>query len=213
MATSQAVLTPTTNTAPAVVNVPAGEPSGSVWVGRFPGSASVSTLVAPFKDNVTSFLAALRAAGASVTISATLRPPERAYMMHWSWRIATKGYDPQTVPARTGVNIIWAHTVNGAYCEADSRAGATDMVNGFGMQRLKTAPALTSNHVTGNAIDMNISWTGDLTITKADGTSVKITSEPRDGMNTDLHAVGSGYGVIKFVGGAADIPHWSVDGH
>lgn len=213
MATSAAVLTPTTNTTPAVVSLPAGEPSGSIWVSRFPGSSSVSTLVSPFKENVTSFLAALRAAGVSVTISATLRSAERAYMMHWSWRISKKNYDPQTVPAMTGVNILWAHVVNGAYSEADSRTGATDMVNGFGMQRLKTAPAVTSNHVTGNAIDMSLSWSGKLTIAKADGTSVEIDSEPRDGMNTDLHAVAAGYGVTKFVGGAADIPHWSVDGH
>lgn len=213
MATSAAALTPTTNTTPAVVSLPAGEPSGSIWVSRFPGSASVSPLASPFKESVTSFLAALRAAGATVTISATLRPPERAYMMHWSWRITKKSYDPQTVPAMLGVNILWAHVVNGVYSEADSRAGAADMVAGFGMERLKTAPALTSNHITGNAIDMNVSWAGNLTIAKADGTSVTIQSEPRDGMNTDLHAVGAGYGVIKFVGGAADIPHWSSDGH
>jgi len=113
----------------------------------------------------------------------------------------------------SGVNILWAHMVNGAYSEADSKAGAQDMVDGFGMQRLRTAPALTSNHITGNAIDMSISWTGDLTIAKADGTSVTITSEPRTGMNVDLQAVGAAYGVIKFVGGASDIPHWSSDGH
>lgn len=213
MATAAAVLTPTTNTTPAVVSVPATEPSGAIWVSRFPGSSSVSTLTSPFKENVTSFLAALRAAGATVTISATLRPPERAYMMHWSWRISKKAYDPQTVPAIAGVNILWAHVVNGAYSESDSRTGATDMVNGFGMQRLKTAPALTSNHITGNAIDMNVSWTGKLTIAKADGTSVTIESEPRDGMNSDLQAVGASFGVIKFVGGTADIPHWSSDGH
>jgi len=213
MATSQAVLTPTTNTAPAVVSIPAGDPSGTIWVSRFPGSATLSDLASPFKENATSFVAALRAAGATVTISATLRPPQRAYMMHWSWRVATNGYDPQTVPGMSGVNILWAHMVNGAYSEADSKAGAQDMVDGFGMQRLRTAPALTSNHITGNAIDMSISWTGDLTIAKADGTSVTITSEPRTGMNVDLQAVGAAHGVIKFVGGASDIPHWSSDGH
>lgn len=81
------------------------------------------------------------------------------------------------------------------------------------MQRLKTAPALTSNHITGNAIDLNVSWAGKLTIAKTDGTSVTIEGEPRDGMNADLHAGGASYGVIKFVSGTADIPHWSSDGH
>lgn len=212
MATAQAALTPTTNTAPAVVSIPAGEPSGTVWVGRFLGSSDLKDLVSPFKENATSFVTALKDAGASVTISATLRPPERAYMMHWSWRIVKKAYDPQTVPAMTGVNVQWAHQPSGTYSEANSTAGATDMVNGFGMQQLKTPPALSSSHITGNAIDMSISWTGDLVIKKADGTSVTITSEPKTGMNTDLKDVGATYNVIKFLGGESDIPHWSADG-
>jgi hypothetical protein len=42
---------------------------------------------------------------------------------------------------------------------------------------------------------------------------VQIASLPRTGMNPDLKTVGASYGVIKFVGGASDMPHWSADGH
>lgn len=31
-------------------------------------------------------------------------------------------------------------------------------------------------------------------------------------MNLELHAVGKTYGVIKFLGGDKDKPHWSTDG-
>ncbi|MBZ8142478.1 peptidoglycan-binding domain-containing protein [Rubrivivax gelatinosus] len=206
------MLTPTTDTTPAVVRLPAAEPSGAIWVSRFPGSASVSTLVSPFKDSVVAFLVALRAAGATVTISATWRPPERAYLMHWSWRVFKKAYDPRSVPVMAGIRILWAHVVHGSYSESGSRAGAEEMVNGFGMQRLKTAPALMSNHIRGNAIDMNISWNGGLRIAKADGVSVTIEGEPHNGLNSDLRAVGASFGVIKFSGGSDDIPHWSADG-
>ncbi|MFT0735958.1 hypothetical protein [Ralstonia wenshanensis] len=32
-------------------------------------------------------------------------------------------------------------------------------------------------------------------------------------VNAKLKEVGRSYGVIKFVGGATDKPHWSTDGH
>jgi hypothetical protein len=62
-------------------------------------------------------------------------------------------------------------------------------------------------HTQGNAIDMSISWGGNLSIVNANGETVIITSTPRTGMNTTLHAVDASYGVIKFVGGAAVRPH------
>jgi hypothetical protein len=68
----------------AVVQTQAGELSGGQWVARFPGSAEVEECRDPFKSSLTRFVSALRAAGANVTISATFRPVERAYLMHWS---------------------------------------------------------------------------------------------------------------------------------
>lgn len=214
MATAQAQLTPASDTTPAVVSVPAGVPSGSSWCAQFPGSASAADCVAPFKDNLTAFLAALNAAGASVRLSATLRPANRAYLMHWCYMVVKSKADPQTVPAKDGVNIAWVHTnAQGAYDAAASTTGAQEMVDGYGMQSLRTPPALESKHISGLAVDMTISWTGDLTINNQTGTAVVIKTDPKTGMNAELAKVGATYGVIKFVGGATDAPHWSDDGH
>lgn len=193
---------------------PTGDPSGSGWVSRYPTSSSTSDLASPFRENAESFIAALKAAGAIVSVNATLRPPERAYLMHNAWSIVKAGADPQSIPAKDGVDIQWAHqAADGSYDSVASLAGAQEMVDGYGIQSLGTAPALNSRHIEGNAIDMSISWFGTLTIRDATGNDVTITSTPRDGMNANLATVGASYGVQKFVGGAKDIPHWSTDGH
>ncbi|MBS0198027.1 MAG: Ig-like domain-containing protein [Planctomycetes bacterium] len=186
-----------------------GELSGAQWVSRFPGSSSTSDLVSPFQGNVNAFIDALRSAGASVTISATLRPPNRAFLMHYSYRVARDGLNPASVPRRNGVNICWLHTTaNGGADLATSVQAAEAMVVGY---NIAFAPALESRHTEGRAIDMTISWSGNLQIVDGNGTLVNITSVPRNGSgNTDLHAVGATFGVIKL---ASDPPHWSDDGH
>lgn len=208
MATVQAALTPTTDTTPAVAKIPEKELSGEQWLNRFPTSTSVDKCVAPFKDNLTSFKAALEAAGASVSIAATFRPLERAYLMHWSWSIVNEDADPKTIPSKAGVNIEWDHGDS-----KKSTQAAQSMVNGYGMQNLRRAPALNSRHTEGKAVDMTISWTGDLSIKNKDGTTTKITSDPKTGMNADLKTVGATYDVMKYIGGDDDKPHWSTDGH
>ena len=190
------------------------EPSGVAWVARFPTSALVADCAQPFRGKLTAFIAALRAAGAAVNVAATQRPAQRAYLMHWCWSIVKARTDPHAVPPLDGVPIAWAHEdAQGDFDAAASLAAAQAMVTAYGMQNLAVAPALSSKHITGTAVDMAISWTDTLTIANLDGTAVAITSLPRTGMNPDLHEVGRTYGVIKFVGGAADIPHWSDDGH
>ena len=193
---------------------PAPEPSGRAWIARFPTSASVADCAQPFRDNLTAFLAALAAAGASVNIAATLRPKQRAYLMHWCWSIVKQKTDPRSIAPLDGVAIAWAHVdAQGNFDPIASVAAAEDMVEAYGMQGLSVAPALASNHISGTAVDMAISWPGTLTINKRDGTPMQIASLPRSGMNPDLKTVGATYGVIKFVGGASDMPHWSADGH
>lgn len=107
-----------------------------------------------------------------------------------------------------GMDIEWVHPTEQASLEA-----AQAMVTAYGMNNLNVAPALSSNHTRGTAIDMNISWSGTLTIAGSNGQNVAINTLPRTGMNAQLQAVGLGYGVRKFVGGNTDIPHWSIDGH
>lgn len=214
MATALATLTPTTNTAPATVSLPAGERSGPQWAARFPTSVQVSDCVAPFQEKLSAFLAALGAAGATVGIAATLRPKERAYLMHWCWKIVNAASNPQSIPSLQGVGIIWAHTDStGAYSLVDSVSAAQDMVNAYGMQSLGVAPALNSKHVVGLAVDMSVSWTGNLAVADAAGNTVTISTTPRSGMNVDLHTVGASYGVVKYNGRGVDRPHWSDTGN
>lgn len=185
-----------------------GEPSGAAWVKQFPTSRSVSDLKGSFADSATKFLAALAKAGADVSISATFRPPERAYLMHWSYLIAKKGQDPAKVPSMAGVAIDWEHKDGSGKPDlAAAKKAAQEMVDAYD---IVYEPALGSRHTEGLAIDMTISWSGTLSIDGADGKRVDIASSPADGGNSALHSVGAGYGVVKL---KSDPPHWSSDGH
>lgn len=207
MVTVTAQLTPSTDTKPVVVKVEK-ELSGKQWCSRFPGSRDTSTLRPSFQLPVSDFIAAMERAGAKVTPNATFRPKERAYLMETCWLIANGFLQPENAPRREGVNIEWVHPT-----KEKSVAAAKAMRDGYDMQRLLTKPAgEKSLHCIGEAIDMNVSWSGSLTIEQRDGTSTTISSTPRTGMNAELAKVGAGYGVIKYLGGEADRPHWSTTG-
>jgi len=201
--------------------VTVAENSGAQWVSRFPGSRSTDDLAEPFQSNVNRFLDALTAAGANVHVSATHRPYERAFLMHWAHNIST-GIDPRRADNSgrkpPNLNICWEHlTSSGVPSLAASTNAATAMATGYG---IAYAPSLSSLHILRRAIDMTITWTGDLEIMDATGTTNLITSLPRHGGrkidrvkypgNTELHAVGATYGVIKLLN---DPPHWSDNGN
>lgn len=180
--------------------------SGAAWwhanQARFPNSNKLIDLVPPFRDNAVRFTNALAASGASVRVSSTLRHPSRAYLMHFSWRIAKGLISPSAVPPRPGVEIVWDHGNLGK-----SRKAAAEMVGLFGM---KFIASLTSNHIEGEAIDMTITWNGTLEIADAVGKSHAIGA-PRNGAdNKTLHKVGASYGCRKLV---KDAPHWSLKGN
>jgi D-alanyl-D-alanine dipeptidase len=196
MATAQAVLTPTTDTTPAVVSIEARELSGAQWVERFPTSRDIEDLIEPFRANVQTFFAAIAAAGGSTSVSATYRPAERAYLMHYCTRIANGAVAASAVPAMAGVGIEWVHPTNAA-----SVSAAQAMKNAYGIVH---PPALVSNHTARTAIDVTIRDMIGKTIVNASGASVRINTL------SDLHPVGASYGVIKLV---TDAPHWSADGH
>jgi hypothetical protein len=63
-----------------------------------------------------------------------------------------------------GVIIEWVHPT-----ESASLGAAEQMVSAFGMNHLHAAPALHSLHNERNSIDMNISWTGSVTVEDAGG--------------------------------------------
>jgi hypothetical protein len=185
----------------------ADTPSGKDWLSKYPTSKSLADLKGGFASGAKKFHAALVKAGAKVSVSATFRPPERAYLMHYAFLVA-KGLDPKKVPAMAGVAIDWQHKdKSGQPNPKDAVKAAKDMVGAY---HIAYKPALTSRHTQGLAIDMTISWSGTLTIVDGKGKPVEITSSPRDGDNKDLQDVGASYGVIKL---KSDPPHWSSDGH
>jgi hypothetical protein len=183
--------------------------SGAQWVNKFPNSTSIGDLAEPFQSNARKFIAALAAAGAAVTINATLRPKERAHLMHWSFQIAKENYDPEKVDPMDGVEIEWVHKdANGNMLADDSKRAAEEMVQGYD---IAFRPVLASRHTEGLAIDMDISWTAaELKMKDGAGKIVTIKIGARNGSNPQLHQLGKSYGVIKLV---TDPPHWSSDGH
>lgn len=184
--------------------------SGPDWTRQFPTSVDPNDCVEPFRSGLRDFLAALAAASASVHINATYRPPERAALMHFSWKVANNILAPQDVPVIPGVDIDWVHRdAAGNPDFPKSRSMASQMVHRYEIVR---QPALVSRHTQRNAIDMDIRWNGDLTIRPRNGAPRTITTTPRDGMNEILATVGATYGVIK-AAFANDPPHWSNDGH
>lgn len=178
--------------------------SGAAWwnanQARFANSAAVGDLTVDFRDKVTRFIAAMRAGGATVTVTSTLRNKTRAYLMHYCWAISRGDIAPADVPAEPGCVIIWDHGNL-----AKSKAAAQEMRNLFDLVH---EPSLRSRHIEGKAIDMVIRWTGTIKIRDAGGKDVRI-GDPIGNANPILHMLGASYGVIKLL---SDAPHWSSDG-
>jgi hypothetical protein len=179
------------------------EHSGPEWCARFPGSRSIDDLHPDWRGKVWAFVSALQRGGAQVDVQATLRPPERAYLMHWCWMIANLAQAPAAVPPMDGIGIDWTHGGN----VRDAKAAAAAMAECYGLQFL---PSLKSRHIFGRAVDMTIAWQGRLSVRDFDGNVHYVLTEPRDGTNPEVAKIGATFGVIKL---ATDPPHWSDDGH
>jgi hypothetical protein len=186
--------------------------SGANWVNwantHAKNSTSVEDLDPSFRANVTSFIKALEDAGAEVDISTTRRSAKRAYLMHWAWLIALGKSKASEADSMIGVDIEWDHKD-----ETKTENGAQQMVNGFGLAvppASTVAPSLTSNHITGKAIDMTITWSGKIKIKNKQGIETEVEFMENVNKNTSLHAIGASYLVKKLT---IDRPHWSFDGH
>lgn len=177
--------------------------SGSYWVDSFPTSKLIADLAVPFRQKVEAFQKALIDAGCQVIVTATHRPKERAYLMHYAATIDRQDIAPQYVPNMAGVDIEWQH-----YTNAGSLQGAKDMVEAYGIGG--NPVALNSRHIQRLAIDWNVTWDGKINIRDANGKVVTIGDPPNAALNQALWTVGSSYGVYKL---SIDPPHWSVDGH
>ncbi len=179
--------------------------SGAVWwhanQARFANSHKTADLIPGFREDVDRFIAAMRAGGANIQISSTRRNKVRAYLMHFSWRIAEGEIAAANVPPEPGCQIVWDHGN-----AAKSRAAAQEMKNLF---NIAFKPSLTSNHIAGKAIDMTISWNGTLNMVDGQGRAVAVPPPSPGSLNAKLHQVGATYNVMKLL---SDPPHWSTNG-
>jgi hypothetical protein len=190
-------------------------PSGRYWVtwiNRYaPNSMNVDDLDMMFRDKAKEFIAALKAAHAKVEVRHTRRTEQAAYLWHWAWKIAKRRCAPKDAKPYSKSppipNIQWDHGNL-----AKSIKGAQEMVSGFGLSVPREStlpPSENSRHVPGRAIDMEITWTGTISVKKKDGSLVNVKYGPVNA-NKDLHAVGASYGVYKLLN---DNVHWSDNGH
>jgi len=183
--------------------------SGPQWISRFPGSASLDDLLDPFKSMATNFIDALQNGGGTVEISATYRPAERAYLMHWCCQIA--GYTDrngvrhkvgaETVPPMAGVDIDFT-------CGGNSGLATVNAIKMRVGYNIAYPAALVSRHTQRLAVDMTIDVPANSTIMDADGKGVIINTRA-NGSDPRIIAIGKSYGVIKLL---SDRPHWSSDG-
>lgn len=185
--------------------------SGAHWVQwadiNAVNSKSMSTLEPNFKSKVESFIKALTTAGATIEVTATRRSALRAYLFHWSWMIALEKCKPSDATSVFGVDIQWDHGN-----KEDSIKGAKEMVKGFGLAvppKSNVAPAVSSNHILGRAIDMDIRWNNRIKVKNKEGKEVEVSYSYNTNANEKLIEVGKSYGVVKHL---KDMPHRSYNG-
>jgi hypothetical protein len=180
--------------------------SGKTWwktnQAKYPNSRRIEDLESNFRGRVEKFIKTLKWDDAGVRVTSTRRNAIRAYLMRYSWDIANGNIKPSEVLKKAGVLIDWDHGDG-----KTSRKAARQMKNLFGIVH---RPSLTSNHIFGKAIDMRITWKGDLWIKFPISFGLyEIKSRPRNGKNKELHKIGAMFGVKKL---RSDSPHWSYNG-
>ena len=182
-------------------------PSGASWVDRFPVSDDPHHLDSNFRSFWTSFRSVVETAGANVEILATRKPLERAYLMHWAWRIAKENYDPRRVPYMEGVNIRWWHGDI-----KTSQAAAWEMVHGYEIGDKEEPPPLASPYTEGKVIATRITWSGDLTIYRDQPTEQIITEGPHDATNPELIELAETYRLVHLLTVEdSDEVHWTTE--
>lgn len=180
-------------------------PPGASWCAQFPTSDQLVDLAEPFRTKARAFLSAIAdgVGHACYTVSATYRPPERAYLMHFACMLALGGQDPAAIPPMEGVAIDW--TAGGD--RAAAKAGAQAMIAGY---RIAFPAALVSRHTQRRAMDVTFN------IPPAPKAPYRFRQPNGDTWSfgpldlQHLYNFGATFGVIKLV---SDPPHWSDDGH
>jgi len=184
--------------------------SGAEWVeladaSGWTNSADFAALDPSWGPRAQAFVEGLRAAGAQVNVTAGLRHPNRAFLMHYAWGVAQGQYTPAQANEACrgcGINIEWDHGTAEA-----CRAAAQALVEAFGLVH---QASIRSNHIRGLAIDMEIS---DLpaSITMNGQTYATQQGASGEAAARSVAPIGRAMGVIWF--GPGDVVHWSHNGH
>lgn len=198
--------------------------SGQDWWEDFHPPMDIAWLEPAFQQNVSRFVLALADQSIIPNVISVYRPPERAYLMHYCFKIAT-GLAPEKIDERPDtVAISWKHyRADGTYDPVASIAAAKELAVRFGIydpdpvngRKNPSPPAYPSNHSTGIAVDIKFTWTGEKTVPRGDGPGT-LTIRPQDltkGVNDpariDLSLLGKTYGVIRT---NHKSNHWSTTG-
>jgi len=183
-------------------------PSGASWVDRYPPSKRLQDLDSNFGSDVREFIAVLEKGGATVEILATQIPPERAYLIHWAWRITQEGFDPRHVPYMDSVDVRWWHGDLGT-----SREAAWSMVHGYRIEELDEPPPLVSPYTEGQVVAMRIRWRDALRLYPDSPQEQIITSNPQDGTNLDVMTLAEIHGLEHLLTVPdSDEVHWAMPG-
>lgn len=167
-------------------------------------STDIADLDPSWGSKLSTFVDGLRENGASVTINAGLRHPKRACLMHYAWKVSHGQCSPaeaNSACAAQGINIDWDHGTPEA-----SQAAAAALRDVFG---LVACASLTSNHISGRAVDMNITDVPD----ELEINGVTYQAGPKaDGKADEAKVahIGKELGVIWY--GSGDYVHWSHTG-
>jgi hypothetical protein len=204
----QRMLEPTSETEPEQPAEAVKLPSGASWVDRFPVSEDVNDLDSGFLSDLREFRSVLEEAGAELEILTTRVPPERAYLMHWAWRIAKEGFDPRQVPYMDGVDVRWWHGDM-----KTSQDAAWSMVLGYEIDDLDDPPPHVSAYTEGQVIAMRIRWTGALTLYRDEPQEQIIDKGPNDGTNPAIIALAELHGLEHLLTVPdSDEVHWAMAG-
>ena len=193
---------------------------------KWSNSIKIDDLESTFKEKVRKFKKMLEDNKVTIHIASTKRPPERAYLMHYSNEIRKGNVSPSDVPSKDGVNIKWDH---GDLTK--SKNAADELRKAFGVG---THAALTSRHTEGKAIDMKLDFSENeneeekhvLKYTLEEGGEITReilwdANEARYGEKAknksitniedrELSKAGADFGLYRKID--SDVVHWSSDG-
>jgi hypothetical protein len=203
--------------------------AGEAWwyanQASYPNSTDLADLdgdiASGFEHNVRTFLNAIPftpfAEPFILHIESTRRPPQRQELMYWSWAV-TNHASPSSVEAIAGVDILWDYGDKSL-----SEDAARQMMDLFDVvhQPARGVGAKISNHVTGLAIDMDLTWTNSFTMAVGPqgmkykgnkyqpGDTITVPGPGTGASSALLWTIGESYGVFKK---KDDPPHWSTNG-